>query len=162
MAQNDALSSAIGADATDGIMLRQTGRLPQQRVSPAMVVLGHHLWLYGGVDLLATEAGGPAGVVYLGNASCRYLSDVWLLDLKTNQWTELPRLKQGAWSARRSHARAVALRERKAVLLLGGGRYFAGKYFHDAALCTQPRSLDAAVSRLRLGGQSCELLCLPR
>ena len=41
-------------------------RLPQMRVSPAVVVLGHHLWVYGGVDLVAQE----------------YLSDVWLLDLQ--------------------------------------------------------------------------------
>jgi hypothetical protein len=46
------------------------------------------------------------------------------------------------------------LGRRRQVLLLGGGRYFEGTYFYDAALCTQPRPADAAdgVHRLRLGG----------
>ena len=33
------------------------------------------------------------------------------------------------------------------MLLLGGGRYFEGTYFYDAALCTQPRPADAADGR---------------
>jgi hypothetical protein len=61
------------------------------RVSPAVVVLGHHLWVYGGVDLVPRVEGrlaaadAPCVLVstfFVRQVAQEYLSDVWLLDLQ--------------------------------------------------------------------------------